>query len=193
MQLYQEYFEKKINQRDVIVQKHLKDLFLRQIAKLISLLQIFQEFLKFLLYLHKLLGTVQKNMDIAGARAATLRQNRAIASAANYNRAMAETGLRRQSDAMSVNISRGTNAALDRLATRSLGAGISHTSGTYKRLKNLIDEQGKDALVTLAQNTSSKKKEILQTQANAPPPEIAGLGLAFIEPEAAPPLLIKSA
>ena len=60
---------------------------------------------------------------------------------------------------MSVNISRGTNAALDRLATRSLGAGISHNSGTYKRLKNLIDEQGKDALVTLAQNTSSKKKE----------------------------------
>ena len=117
--------------------------------------------------LQMMFGTVQKNMDIAGARAATLRQNRAIASAANYNRAMAETGLRRQSDAMSVNISRGTNAALDRLATRSLGAGISHNSGTYKRLKNLIDEQGKEALVTLAQNTSSKKKEILQTQANA--------------------------
>ena len=68
---------------------------------------------------------IQDNYQISEQKKARLRQNRAIAAAANQTAAYKKVGLREQEKAALIQVERGQKKALDSLTSAGVGAGES--------------------------------------------------------------------
>lgn len=110
---------------------------------------------------------IQDNYQISEQKKARLRQNRAIAAAANQTAAYKKVGLREQEKAALIQVERGQKKALDSLTSAGVGAGINPNSGTMRALKNMLKEQGREGLKNMARNSYQARQNIDREQSNA--------------------------
>jgi len=113
------------------------------------------------------LQNMMKNIEISRINQARWRQNREIAKAANENRVLQERELRKSVGGKMMQISRGRNQALDALASKATGAGMTPESGTAKALRNMILTSSGQEMQSLRENNYMARQNIIREQEKA--------------------------
>ena len=118
----------------------------------------------------KMVGSLQnmmKNIEISRVNQARWRQNREIARAANTNRVLQEGELRRGVGGKLMQVSRGHTQALDNLASKAAGSGMTPESGTAMALKRMIEDASGAEMQNLRRNDYVARQNIIREQEKA--------------------------